>query len=375
MKITALNGIHHRLGARLIDFNGWEMPVQYKGILEEHIAVRTAAGLFDVSHMGEIAVEGQGAAAFLQRLLTNDIDAAIEGQVVYSPMCFPDGGVVDDLLVYKFNSVSYLLVVNAANSSRDYDWIRDALFQYNDLSVNIRNLSDEYAQIALQGPESDHILQKLCHFPLSEIKRYRFKKDVSLNSIISIVSRTGYTGEDGFEIYLSPSDAPLLWEMIIAAGEGAGLMPIGLGARDTLRFEACLPLYGNEISETISPLEAGLDKFVRFDKPEFTGRQAMLDQKINGIPRTLFGFEMVDRGIARSHYEVFSSGAKIGFVTSGSYSPTFGKNLGLALVENRAGYESSLDDKGILEFDILVRSNLLKAKRIATPFYLKGKKH
>ena len=360
LKRTPLYEMHLSLGGKLIDFGGWELPVQYSGIIEEHQKVRTAAGLFDVSHMGEISVKGEGAEQFLQKLLTNDISNAKDFQVVYSPVCYPDGGIVDDLLVYKYSSGNYLLVVNVSNTDKDFSWMQ----QNAEGEVKLENVSAEFAQIAIQGPRAEAVLQRLTDSRLSEIRFYHFKPDIMLGGVSTIISRTGYTGEDGFEIYLPAEHAMGIWEKLMDVGKEDGLAPAGLGARDTLRFEAALPLYGQEISQDISPLEAGLGKFVKLEKESFIGKEALVNQKEKGLLRKLIGFEMLERGIPRSHYEVQSEGNIIGFVTTGSYSPSLVKNIGLALIDSAYAGEGT-------EIDILIRGRALKGKVIKTPFYNK----
>lgn len=360
MKKTPLYEQHLALGGQVIDFGGWALPVQYRGILEEHQAVRQAAGLFDVSHMGEVTVKGGDAEKYIQKMVTNDISTMADGQIYYSPMCYPDGGVVDDLLVYRFSREDYLLVINAANTDKDYQWLESHL----EGEVDLANISADYAELALQGPKAEAILQGLTEDDLAAIPFFHLQRDVDFRGVKALVSRTGYTGEDGFEIYLAPADAPRLWEMILAAGNEAGLLPAGLGARDTLRFEAVLPLYGQEIAQDITPLEAGLGTFVKLDKADFIGREALLRQKEAGIPRRLVGFEMVDRGIPRSHYEVEKAGKNIGFVTTGSFSPTLKKNIGLALIETAQAETGG-------ELEVVVRGKRLKARIIPTPFYRK----
>jgi aminomethyltransferase len=360
LKRTPLYENHRSLGGKLIDFGGWELPVEYSGIMEEHRQVRSAAGLFDVSHMGEITVKGKDAGQFLQKLLTNDISNAKDFQVVYSPVCYSDGGIVDDLLVYKYNSRDYLLVVNASNTDKDFAW----MLENAEGEIELKNVSEAYAQIAIQGPRSEAVLQRLTDCELGEIRFYHFKPDVMIAGINTIVSRTGYTGEDGFEIYLPAEYASMLWEKLMEEGKEEGLVPAGLGARDTLRFEAALPLYGQEISRDISPLEAGLGKFVKLDKEGFIGKEALASQKETGIKRKLVGFEMLDRGIPRSHYDVQADGISIGFVTTGSYSPTLAKNIGLAMIDSSFAAEGT-------EIDIIIRGRALKGKVVKLPFYNK----
>lgn len=360
MKRTPLYEQHVRAGGKMIDFGGWELPVQYTGIVEEHRRVRSAAGLFDVSHMGEISVTGKDAGHFLNRMLTNSIDGGQRGRVVYSPMCYPDGGVVDDLVVYIFDESSYLLVVNAANTQKDFQWLKEN----SRGEAEIRDISGEYAQIAIQGPGSVQILQKLTRTDLTGLKFFRFSAGLDLCGAKALISRTGYTGEDGFEIYVSPESSGAVWEALLEAGGAEGLVPAGLGARDTLRFEAALPLYGHELSGEISPLEAGLHRFVKLDKESFTGREALRRQAEKGTERRLAGLEMVDRGIPRSGYEVYANGAPVGIITTGNYSPTLGKNLGLALLGSNY---ASVDT----EVEVVVRNSPLKAKVAPLPFYRK----
>ncbi len=360
LKRTPLYEIHRSLGGKLIDFGGWELPVQYSGIIEEHQGVRTTAGLFDVSHMGEITVKGKDAEGFLQKLVTNDISKAKDFQVVYSPVCYPDGGIVDDLLVYKYDSGNYLLVVNASNTDKDFTWI----LENAEGEVELENVSEAYAQIAVQGPRAEAVLQKLTDFDLAGIRFYHFNPEIILAGVNTMVSRTGYTSEDGFEIYFPSEHAVRLWGKLMEAGREDGLLPAGLGARDTLRFEAALPLYGQEISGDISPLEAGLGKFVKLDKAGFIGKEALEGQKEKGVQRKLVGFEMLDRGIPRSHYDVQADGISIGFVTTGSYSPTLEKNIGMALIDSRYAAEGN-------EIDIVIRGRALKGKVVKIPFYSK----
>jgi len=362
LKKTPLHQSHVDAKAKMVDFGGWHMPVQYAGILEEHNTVRTKAGLFDVSHMGEIDLQGPNALDLIQKLITNDASKLSVKQALYSPMCFPDGGIVDDLLIYRKGKDHFLLVVNASNTEKDYQWIVDNAID----GVEIQNISPETAQIALQGPLAEAVLQKLCDKDLSRIKYYWFD-NVTVDGEDCLVSRTGYTGEDGFEIYLPSENGHQVWNAILKAGEEEGVTPIGLGARDTLRFEARLPLYGNELSEDISPLEAGLGIFVKLDKKDFIGKEALAKQKAEGLKRKTMGFEMLDRGIPRSHYKVLKDGQEIGFVTSGSFAPTLGKNIGLALIKSEYAQVGS-------NIEIQVRTRSLKAQIIKTPFYKKEAK-
>ena len=360
MKRTPLYDRHVQLSGKMVDFGGWELPVQYSGILAEHEAVRNAAGLFDVSHMGEIEVTGHDALDFVQNLVTGDVRKMTDNQVLYAPMCYEDGGVVDDLLVYRRGVDSFLLVVNASNTDKDFAWIAEKAPE----GVLVVNRSADYAQLAVQGQKAEEILQQLTSYPLSSIAFFRFAESVPIAGKQALISRTGYTGEDGFELYLNAADAPELWDQILRAGADLGLLPAGLGARDTLRFEAGLPLYGHELSQEVSPLEAGLSMFVKPDKGDFIGRQAIVLQKENGIKRELIGFTMLDRGVARGGYEITNGERTIGRVTSGSFSPTLKQNLGLALIERGA-----VPIEG--DLFVVIRDKPLRAKRIALPFYKK----
>jgi len=357
LKRTPLYQAHVNAQAKIIDFGGWEMPVQYAGILEEHRAVRTAAGLFDVSHMGEFVLTGPGALPLIQKLVTNDMSTMVNGQVRYSPMCYPHGGVVDDLMVYKFADQHYWLVVNASNTEKDFAWVQDNL----EGEVQARNISGQTAEMALQGPNSLAILQPLTDIDLGKIKYYFFACG-KVNGVDAVISRTGYTGEDGFEIYVAPEAAIPLWNKILEAGKDKGVTPIGLGARDTLRFEAAMPLYGHELSDKITPLEAGLGRYVRLDKPGFNGKEKMVQQQAEGLKRKLVGFEMIDRGIPRGEYPLAKNGQEIGFVTSGSFSPTLTKNIGMGYVA------AELANAGE-EIEVVIRGKGCKAKIIAKPFY------
>lgn len=360
LKKTVLYPLYGKYGAKVIDFGGWALPVQFSSILEEHEAVRERAGLFDVSHMGEVDVKGSDSLRYIQKLITNDASKLEEGKAIYSPMCYSDGGTVDDLLIYKYSDDHYLLVVNAANIEKDFAWFTENL----EGDVEINNISDQVSQLAIQGPLAEEILQKMADIDLATIGFFNFRRDVDLNGIKALVSRTGYTGEDGFEIYLDNSDAPRLWEMILEAGTEEGILPCGLGARDTLRFEAKLPLYGQELSKDITPIEAGLGYFVKFDKGEFIGRDVLLDQKTNGPKRKLVGIEMIERGIPRTHYKVLVGEEEIGEVTTGTQSPTLKKNVGLALI--KAEY-ATIDSEVAVE----IRDKKVLAKIVKTPFYKK----
>ncbi|RNF41064.1 glycine cleavage system aminomethyltransferase GcvT [Planococcus salinus] len=363
LKRTPLFESYAKYGGKTIDFGGWQLPVQFSSIKQEHEAVRTRAGLFDVSHMGEISVTGTDSEAYLQQLVTNDVSKVKAGQAQYTAMCYEDGGTVDDLLVYKISDHHFLLVVNASNIDKDFEWMKKSVSG----NVEIDNLSDQYGLLALQGPLAEPVLQRLTDTDLSAIKPFRFQQEVDIAGHSALVSRTGYTGEDGFEIYAGPEDTVALWEKILAEGEQEGVVPAGLGARDTLRFEAGLALYGQELSKDISPLEAGIGFVVKLKKEtEFIGQQALAAQKENGVPRKLIGIEMIDKGIPRHGYPVYANGEKIGEVTTGTQSPTLKKNIGLALVSSEHAVMGT-------EFEVEIRNKRLKAVTVETPFYKRSK--
>jgi glycine cleavage system T protein (aminomethyltransferase) len=363
-KKTPLFEAHGRYGGKMVDFAGWALPVQYEGLTSEHEAVRKEAGLFDVSHMGEVEVKGADALKFVQKIFTNDASVLEDNQVIYGFMCYPDGGVVDDLLVYRFSAEYFYLVINAANVEKDYQWMLDNKGSFD---VEITNISECVAQLAIQGPDAQKILQKVTDKDLSEIKFFYCNRDVKVDGAKCLVSRTGYTGEDGFEIYTSPDDAEKIWDKLLEVGKEDGLKPAGLGARDTLRFEACLPLYGHEISKDITPLEAGLGFFVKLDKEDFIGKEALAAQKEKGVSKKIVGFELKGRGIPRGDYSVLHDGKKIGFVTTGYASPTLKKNIGLALIE--AEY-AKLGN----EIEIEIRNKPVKAEIISKRFLQKNYK-
>jgi aminomethyltransferase len=334
--------------------------VQFSSIKEEHEAVRTKAGLFDVSHMGEIEVKGKDSLAYLQKMMTNDVSKLKDGGAQYTAMCYENGGTVDDLLVYKKADEDYLLVVNASNIEKDYDWLASKVTE----EVTVTNVSESFAQLAIQGPLAEEALQKLTSTDLSEIKFFKFKENVEINGIPALVSRTGYTGEDGFEIYCASEKAVELWNEIL---KDENVIPCGLGARDTLRFEANLALYGQELSKDITPLEAGIGFAVKVNKEEdFFGKEVLKDQKENGVPRKLVGIEMIDKGIPRHGYEVFVGEEQVGEITTGTQSPTLKKNIGLALLKKEF---TELET----EVEVQVRKKRLKAKVVKTPFYQRPK--
>lgn len=365
LKRTPLFEVYKEYGGKTVDFGGWELPVQFSSIKEEHEAVRTKAGLFDVSHMGEIEVKGPESLDYLQKMMTNDVSKLKNGGAQYTAMCYETGGTVDDLLIYKLEDEHYLLVVNASNIEKDFDWMKDHL----EGNVTIENLSEGMAQLALQGPLAEGVLQKLAKgHELSTIGFFKFSEEVDLNGKKALVSRTGYTGEDGFELYCDSKDAVSLWNEILEAGKEEGVIPCGLGARDTLRFEANLALYGQELSSEISPLEAGIGFAVKLNKEaDFIGKEALKQQKENGLPRKLVGIEMIDRGIPRHGYPVFKGDTQIGEVTTGTQSPTLKKNIGLALIDAK---ETELGN----EVEVEIRGKRLKAAVSATPFYKRDKK-
>lgn len=349
-------------GARCIDFGGWELPVQFGGIQAEHDAVRQQAGLFDVSHMGEVMVSGPGAQAYLQKLTVNDVSKLTDGKAQYSLMCYPDGGTIDDLLIYRISGDKYLVVLNAANIEKDLEWMEHHLIE----GAQLDNLSDKTALIALQGPAAAAIMADAGLAEAVALKPFTFLPEVDVAGITAIISRTGYTGEDGFEMYVPAEHAPAVWSHLLAAGKPHGLVPIGLGARDTLRFEACLSLYGQELSADISPLEAGLTRFVKLDKGDFIGREALLRQQETGIPRKIVGIEMIDRGIPRTHYPLYAGDTLVGEVTTGTRSPSLKRDLGLALVQTAYAEVGT-------ELLIEIRGKKLKARVVATPFYRRAR--
>jgi aminomethyltransferase len=356
-KRTALYDTHKRLNARLIPFGGWEMPVEYSGIAKEHTAVRTAAGLFDVSHMGEFEVRGPEALALIQSVTSNDASKLVDGQAQYSAMPYPEGTVVDDLLVYRHNAEHFLLVVNAGNIEKDFEWINS----HNSFQATVDNISDRVSLLAIQGPKAKSILQKITAIPLDAIQYYHFARGKVLGTD-TIVSRTGYTGEDGFELYFSPEHSESIWNALIEAGGPSGLIPVGLGARNTLRLEAKMLLYGNDMDQTTTLLEAGLGWIVKFDKGEFVGRETLRRQKEEGVKRKLVGFEMLGRDIAREHYPAFVGGTEVGHVASGSPSITLKKNIGLVYLPTEHSAVGSA-------FQVSVRGRMCDARVVPTPFY------
>ena len=364
LKKTPLNEVHRTLGGKMVDFGGWDMPVQYKaGVIEEHMATRTRAGLFDVSHMGEIWVEGRDAIPFVNRITTNDVTKLVDGQAHYSTLTNENGGVVDDLLVYRFNDEKLLLVVNASTTDKDWDWITSHKGEDDDVALT--NASVSYCQIAIQGPNAIGILQRLTDTNLDEIKYYHFTIG-HVDGVESIISRTGYTGEDGFEVYAPAENAQQLWEKMLETGAEEGILPCGLAARNTLRLESAMSLYGHELGDDITPLEANLGWITKLQKGDFVGRDKIAELKEKGIKRKLVGFEMREPGIARDGYDVYVEDNKVGTVTSGSPAPFLKKNIGLAFVPPEfanVGQELRID----------VRGKRLTAEVVPTPFYKRQK--
>ncbi|WP_099950866.1 glycine cleavage system aminomethyltransferase GcvT [Ezakiella peruensis] len=355
---TPLYEKHVALGGNVVEYAGWMLPVEYTGLKDEHNAVRERAGMFDVSHMGEIWVEGKEAEKFVNYLMTNNIINQEDNQIQYTFMCYEDGGVVDDLLVYKYNNEKYYLVVNAANVDKDFDWIKE---QSKDFDVKVTNVSNEVGEVAVQGPKAQEVVQKLTDLDLDTIKFFYFKDDVEIAGVKCMISRTGYTGEDGFEIYTTNEGIVKVWDAVLEAGKDVDLKPCGLGCRDTLRFEASLPLYGQEISKELNPVESGFKYFVdRKSDNDYIGREALL--KIAEDPKkVLVGFELVGRGIPREGYKIEKDGKEIGHVTTGYLSPTLGTRIGNALID--------VEYKGIGNtFDVMVRNKPVEAKIISKKF-------
>jgi aminomethyltransferase len=367
---TALNAVHRKMGAKMVDFNGWDMPVEYPrhgGLIAEHLAVRKGVGIFDVSHMGDIRVHGPEALATIQHICMNDASKLNAGQAQYSAMLYPNGAFVDDVIVHKMADDDYLIVINAGTREKDYHWVRDNAEGFN---CRVDDLSDQFTQIAIQGPKGVDLLQKLTDVDLSQVKFYWFTRGTVCGLKNILIARTGYTAEDGFEIYV-PSDeetSAMVWNKVLEAGKDFGVLPCGLGARNTLRLEGKLPLYGHEISDTINVWEAGLDRFCKMDKPEFTGQDSLAKAKADGVQRTLIGLEMIDRGIARDGYKVLNtSGTEIGYVTSGSPAPFLKKNIALAYVPPSHSVVGS-------ELAVEIRGQAVKARVVPAPFYKRPKK-
>jgi aminomethyltransferase len=360
---TPLYGRHLSLGARMVPFAGWMMPVQYRGILHEHRTVRSNAGLFDLGHMGQIEIRGKDATEFLQFVTTNDVTVLDAWQAQYSLLTNEGGGVVDDIVVYRQgDGDGYFVVVNASNRGKDVEWLTRWAKRRCDLDVHVEDISDHVGMIAVQGPLSESIVGSLVSDSIHNLRYFAWAKN-RLDGVRLNIARTGYTGEDGFELYSNISDIDALWDRLLEAGQSSGLEPIGLGARDTLRLEARMPLYGNELDDSITPLEAGLGWAVRFEKGDFIGRQALITMKSAGIPRKIVGFKLTERsGSARPQAELRVGGAVVGQVTSGAYSPTLEQNIGLGLVDTEsAGVGKPLE--------VMVRDRSIAAVQVKTPFY------
>jgi aminomethyltransferase len=369
LRKTALNAVHRAAKSKMVDFGGWDMPVDCCGLIAEHMAVRTAVGMFDVSHMGDIQLRGPGSLAAVQHLCINDASKLAVGQAHYSAMLYPNGTFVDDVVVHKLSDNDYLIVINAGTREKDVQWVRQTIGAMPGVHVN--DFSDYYTQLAIQGPRAAETLQKLTSADLSTIKNYWFTWGQVCGLHNVMIARTGYTGEDGFEIYI-PSDEPTsarVWGEVLEAGAEFGILACGLGARNTLRLEAGMALYGHEISDTINVLEAGLGRYAKLDKPEFVGREALLKVQAEGGPgRKLVGLEMIERGIGRDGYTVFSlEGKRLGEITSGSPSPFLKKNIAMAYVPVEY---AALDTEVAVE----IRGQMVKAKVVALPFYKRAKK-
>ena len=370
---TALNAVHRQMGAKMVDFNGWDMPVEYPasigcGIINEHMAVRTGVGIFDVSHMGDIRIAGPQALAAVQHISLNDASRLAIGQAQYSALLYPQGTFVDDVIVHRLGEDEYLLVINAGTREKDFNWVRDNTRQFD---CAVQNLSDDYTQIAIQGPKGVNVLQTLTDADLSAVKFYWITRGTICGLKNILIARTGYTAEDGFEIYV-PADertSARVWNEILNAGREFGLVPCGLGARNTLRLEGSLSLYGHEISDTINVWEAGLDRFCKMDKPDFVGRAALEQAKAEGTQRTLVGLEMTERGIARDGYKVLDGvgGREIGYVTSGSPAPFLKKNIAMAYVPTEFAAIGTA-------VKIEIRGQGVGAQVVPTPFYKRPKK-
>ena len=367
---TALNAVHRAMGAKMVEFNGWDMPVEYPslgGIMAEHHAVRTGVGIFDVSHMGDIRLAGPHALAAVQHISMNDASRLAIGQAQYSALLYPEGTFVDDVIVHRLGEEEYLLVINAGTREKDFNWVLDNTRKF---SCEIEHLSDDFTQIAIQGPKGVDLLQKLTNANLAAVRFYWVTRGTVCGLKNILIARTGYTGEDGFEIYI-PSDertSARVWNEVLEAGKEFGVLPCGLGARNTLRLEAKLPLYGHEISDMINVWEAGLDRFCKMEKPEFIGRKELEKAKVAGVTKTLVGLEMIERGIARDGYKVWDeAGKEIGYVTSGSPAPFLKKNIALAYVPPE---HSAIGATVKVE----IRGQGVRAQVVPTPFYKRPKK-
>jgi aminomethyltransferase len=363
LKKTPLHARHRSMGARMVEFGGWDMPVEYSGLSDEHLAVRSRAGLFDVSHMGEIEIAGRDALAAVQRITSNDASRLAVGQIQYSALTTPQGTFVDDVLTYRLADEHFMLVVNAGNIVKDFKWIVDHVVDAGDAAAV--NTSSRYALLALQGPAAREILQTLTGVPLDQLKYYWFTTG-EVAGVRGTISRTGYTGEDGFEVFVPPAAAERVWDAILQAGRPAGVVPAGLGARDTLRLEAAMRLYGNDMDERHTVLEADLGWIVGWKKPDFIGADVLRRQKQEGVPRRLVGFEMLDRAIARHGYDVYVGGQKAGVVTSGTQTPYLKKAIGLAYLPVERAEPGH-------QFEVDVRGRRVRAQVVPTPFYKRAR--
>lgn len=364
LKKTPFYPMHLKYGGKVVDFGGWALSVQFSGILDEHQTVRDQVGLFDVSHMGEATIKGPQALSYLQHMVSRDLTPMKVNQVFYTHLLYPSGGVVDDLMVTKLRDNDYYLVINASNAEKDVAWLKEHAGGYQ---VEVKDISAATGEVALQGPYAQATLQKLTRADLGALGYYNVIPAAEVAGIRVMISRTGYTGEDGFEIMCSPEDGPALWEALMEAGDDFGIKPIGLGARDSLRFEAGMPLYGQELDAETSPLEARLARFVSLDKPKFIGRAGLMERQQRGLAKVLVGLEMVDRGIARHGHPLLQGGNEIGYVTSGMYSPTLGRNIAMGYVP------PSLSAIGT-EIQVGIRGKALRAKVVKMPFYRRPKK-
>lgn len=359
IKRTPLYNLHKALGAKFTTFAGWEMPLEYSGMKDEHLAVRSAVGLFDISHLGQIEVSGPKALDAIQLLTTNDASRLADNQIQYSLLCNPSGGIIDDITLYRFNENRFIFCVNAVNADKDFNWLRDNIGNI----ATVTDRSSEYAVLALQGPLAQEVLQRICDTDLSRIKYYHFSVG-NISGIEAIVSRTGYTGENGFEIYIPSSSVEGVWNKVMEEGNNSGIKPCGLGARDSLRLEMGYTLYGNDITEDTTPMEAGLESFVKFEKPPFMGKEALQKQAREGSKKMLTAFELTGRGVPRSHYRIHAEGRRVGEVTSGGYSPTLGKGIGMGYVEKQF---SAIGQK----IEIEIREKMVEAVVVSRPFYNK----
>jgi len=357
LKRTPLYDAHVKAGARMVPFGGWEMPVQYAGIVQEHRAVRGAVGLFDISHMGEFEIEGPDALAIVQRLCTNDASALAVGQVQYSLLCYPEGGIVDDLTLYRLADDRFMLTVNAANIDKDWQWVT----AHGEGAARWNNVSEETALVAAQGPKAEALMERLVGADVTRLPYYRFVRG-TVATVPALISRTGYTGEDGFELYVPAPRAEDLWHALLEAGRPDGIQPIGLGARDTLRLEMKFALYGNDIDETTNPLEAGLGWVVKPAKGDFIGRDAIETLRTRGVSRRLVGFEMVEPSVPRHGYRLLADGAPVGVVTSGSFGPAVLRYIGMGYVPPALSAIGSA-------LDVEVRGRAQRARVVRTPFY------